>query len=477
MSSSVQHRVAAAYKLGLERINGRLMGSHQHLGVEWMLEREFKDASPGGLLADDCGCGKTYTAICVIKGNPMPPTLIVTTVSLVHQWRDILTSFGSIKPLLVHSDCLLNTVPIGTDVVLTTYSTFTPRKKNADVPKILRNTYWGRVILDEGHIIKNHKSTTFINTNKLNASIRWILSATPVQNTLDDMLTLAMWVGWRDGVESFMEQKMLRRSLATEGEKNPRLKLPKLESEVVRLPWACKEEQQVYQGIEKEFMTRIEQTRDGCMLRTEALQGILRCRQACCHHRLVEGLSRKRQRESKKSLSALEQPSTKFEFICNDIAKNPNEKSIIFCVWTMEIELMMSSLTARDISCVKFDGKMSKETRANTLYNFQNTNIHALIIQIQAGGVGLNLQCATRVYIVSPTWNPTHEIQAISRAYRLGQNKVVRCFRLIIENTVEERMMDIQYKKLEIMADALNDNELMEKMCDSVEIDLRSLFV
>lgn len=83
-------QVSTAYKRGLEKINGRLMGTHQHTGVQWMLERELLDECKGGLLADDCGCGKTYICTCIIKANPKPTTLIVTMVSVLHQWRDIL---------------------------------------------------------------------------------------------------------------------------------------------------------------------------------------------------------------------------------------------------------------------------------------------------------------------------------------------------------------------------------------------------
>lgn len=473
---SLHPRVSSAYKLGLEKINGRLMGTHQHSGVQWMLARELLDAPcKGGLLADDCGCGKTYVTTCVVKANPVPTTLIVTVVSTIHQWRDILTSFGRSSPLIVSTDCMLRNVPSGTSIILTTYSVFTPKKKVKTLPAILRNTHWDRIILDEGHIIKNPKGATFQNINKLASTIRWVLSATPVQNSMNDLETLASWIGWKGDINKFMEEKLIRRTLASEGEKNPRFKLPQLMSEIVRLEFELQQEKEMYMSIENEYKTKIEQTELGWKLYTEALQGILRCRQVCCHYQILEN-TRKR-KHSEDDSAVIE--STKFSFICKDIAANPKEKSIIFCMWTKEIDIMLRCLDQNGVSALKFDGSMSKEAREMTLYNFKNTMIQALVIQIQAGGVGLNLQCATRVYITSPTWNPTHEIQAICRSHRLGQDHVVKCFRLIIKDTIEERMVDIQNKKIAIISDALDDKELFKKMCDvdSVDaVDIRTLF-
>jgi SNF2 family DNA or RNA helicase len=487
-------RVSKAYKLGLERINGRLMGTHQHLGVQWMLKNELlDDKCKGGLLADDCGCGKTYITLCVFKGNPVPTTLIVTMVSLIHQWRDIITTFARTSPFIVSSDCMVKVIPPGTNIVLATYSMFAPKKKKQKIPPILQNTKWDRIILDEGHIIKNRAGTTFQNINGLTSSIRWVLSATPMQNSIKDIVTLASWIGWsdRDGtIDHFIANKVLRRTLASEGEKNPRFKLPRLDSKVVRLRFNMPQERHVYESVENEFQTRIEQTSEGYKLYTEALQGILRCRQVCCHYLLLDRPLSKRQRILKDSGSNGSSggsdgssdkdgscsSSTKISYICDDIANNSNEKSLVFCMWTKEIAFMMACLEERGVSAMKFDGSMTKEKRENALYNFKNTGVQALVIQIQAGGVGLNLQCATRVYITSPTWNPTHEIQAICRSHRLGQDHIVKCFRLIIEDTIEERMLEIQNKKLTLIADALDDQEVIRKMCDGNLIEFRDLF-
>jgi SNF2 family DNA or RNA helicase len=272
---------------------------------------------------------------------------------------------------------------------------------------------------------------------------------------------------------------MLRRTLVQEGEKNPRLKLPSLKSEIIYIDFEKDEEKNVYKRIEEDFQTRIEHTPEGCRLYSEALQGILRCRQACSHWKLIqasESLASKRKR-SRVDDGCVVELSSKFTFICNDIAKHPLEKVLIFATWTLEINMLVAAIEDMGISALKFDGTMTKEARETTLYNFRETEgIRVLVVQIQSGGVGLNLQCATRIYITSPTWNPTHEIQAISRSHRLGQTQIVQCFRLVVRGTIEERMLEIQNQKMALIADALNDDDLLQKMAIVDFIDIKALF-
>jgi SNF2 family DNA or RNA helicase len=157
--------------------------------------------------------------------------------------------------------------------------------------------------------------------------------------------------------------------------------------------------------------------------------------------------------------------STKFGYICDSIEKmGKNEKVLVFCIWTAEIEILLDCFEEREISALRFDGKMSREQRELAIYNFNNTDVRVLVIQINTGGVGLNLQVATNIFITSPTWNPCSELQAIARAHRLGQERVVNCVRLVIENTVEDRILAIQDNKLRLIADCFGDEGLFGKM-------------
>lgn len=113
---------------------------------------------------------------------------------------------------------------------------------------------------------------------------------------------------------------------------------------------------------------------------------------------------------------------------------------------------------------------MSRDDKENVLYNFKISTIPVLILQIACGSTGLNLQCASRVYITSPHWNPCVELQAISRAYRKGQTQKVQCIRLCIENSIEERCLEIQKKKLELIRRSMKDDSLMNRLGGTMEM-------
>lgn len=463
MARLLQRKINDSYKVGLDSIKGRLLGSHQHQSLKWMLSQEFDETCKGGILALDMGLGKTYVSISCIAGNKLnKPTLIVCPISILHQWRDLLISFGDMNPFLLDRNMQLKVVPEGVSVVITTYSMFTHVSKKG-LPPLLLNTEFGRIMLDEGHIIKSKKSTTYVNINRIASDIKWIVTATPIQNSLKDISTLADFIGWKEthisAIDKFIDQKLFRKTMECEGINNPRLKLPDLKSDIVKLDFNDSNQQNAYKNVEKEFRTRIESTEDGPKLYTEALEGILRCRQVCCHPYIYQ-IEKKR----KLDLDIEPNSSAKFQYICEDVMKYPNDKCLVFCIWTKEIAIIMNCLGNQGINALKFDGSMTREQRETTIYNFNNTGIRVLVVQINTGGVGLNLQAATRVYITSPTWNPCLELQAIARSHRMGQDKVVRCIRLIIKHTVEERILAIQDSKLRTIADCFDDTNIFVKM-------------
>ena len=479
-------QVTRAYNLARTSIKGRLDGHYQHEGVMWMLGRELSPSPPGtppgGILADDMGLGKTMQAIATMVGNPQQ-TLIITIVSTLAQWQEALVTFGGLCPLIINCS-FKGIIPQTATTVLTTYSVFQKRTKALQA---LLDTQWGRVILDEGHQIRTPTNQTSKEIAKLTSTHRWILSGTPVQNSDRDLIALARWLGYPGlgpgdpdparGAErglrpdpepqDICEAIVLRRTQEEQAEANPRLALPPLDTQQINLDLSPAE-RDFYDEVAEYFMA---DNLDGL----PAMEGIMRCRQAATHPLLYkEGIGRKR--KAHVAASAPPQPSpalcegrsTKLDFLVTDIQDlpAPNNKCLVFCNWTTEMKLISDALTEAGIACQVYDGSLSRTNKEATLHNFKNTPIQVLIIQINCGAEGLNLQCASYVYITSPNWNPCVELQAIGRAYRKGQQNRVTCKRLIMSGTIEEECGEVQHDKVQTIIDVMGDESFGQRLGD-----------
>ena len=469
-----------AYKQAQAGIKGRLDGHYQHEGVQWMLRRELETLSArGGILADDMGLGKTMQAIATMRGNELP-TLIVSIVGTVNQWRDALIEFGGYRPVIINPS-FVGILPSGVEVAITTYSSF----QRAKPPTCLFNYDWKRIILDEGHTIRNPATKVYKEISKIAVDIKWILSGTPLQNSAKDLETLAYWIGAKksDPIEDIVKEMVLRRTQEEQAESNPRLALPPLTTSVVKLEFDTPEERKFYQSIEEFYENKT-------MTNFEAIESLTRCRQVCTNPRLyIESIGKKNSSIGKKRNS--EEPPTcphnsisctKLKYLINDISSHcqTNQKCLVFCIWTNEMKFIQEELKNLDISSLIYDGKLSRDTKESVLYNFKNTSIPVLIIQINCGSSGLNLQCANKVYITSPNYNPCVELQAIGRAYRKGQSECVTCVRLVMADTVEERCMEIQDRKMRIIMDAMHDDSMVNRLGifdnEEGDIDIKTIF-
>jgi SNF2 family DNA or RNA helicase len=499
----MNNTLSQAFNRAKKDIKGRLDGHCQYEGVKWMLNKEFSSNVKGGILADEVGLGKTMQSIATMRGNPQP-TLIVTMVSLVGQWRDELIRFGGYKPIIVNAS-FRDALPIENDrdtVIITPYSSF--QKSIGNTPECLVTTVWGRIILDEGHTIRNKQTKVFKEISKLNTSIRWILSGTPIQNDVKELWALAEWIGVKNSgdVDSFCQEYVLRRTQAKEAKTTPRLALPPLDTQVKYLSFQHKEESDLYLSVEAHYEDKMIEMSSKSKNYNIVMEAIIRCRQICTHPQIYfDGVDKKYTKSSRKRKYALDEdmefeshgfdkripglkyfeklnqiPSTKVDFLCNDIQQNiigvDHAKCLVFCSWTLEMRLIQKELKQRKISSLVFDGSLSIGNKENVLYNFKNTKIPVLLLQINCGSTGLNLQCASRIYIMSPHWNPCIELQAIGRSYRKGQTSKVTCVRLIMEGTIEERCLAIQNKKMALIGTMMMDESMEDKLGSKNEDEL-----
>jgi len=446
---------------------------HQKEGVEWMVKRETCEAATfydehmpkGGILADEVGLGKTIQTIGLIQSIPKK-SLIIAPKSLVLQWIDEIHKFAP-DMIVVNLTRPFDRTHLDDDCVYIISSSYFNKSTSVVGATPLHRMKWGRIIIDESHSIKNKKSKLHKSVCCLTAESKWCLTATPVMNKMDDFINLATFIGlskfvtqgFRDDVvKTFLK----RRTKDDVKHQDEALRLPKLDIEVCRMPFASEEEKKLYKNV---FDDTNEQMRKKTNNNTiELLEMLLRVRQVCSYPQCyVDGMKRK----FKINMDDWSHESTKIPKITNDVIKVREQKSIIFCQFRREMMAYKKALEHNEMKTVSIHGLMTMEERVESIETFKNTNTNVIIIQIHTGGQGYNLQVAQNVFITSPTWNPCIEYQAIGRAHRTGQKNEVKVKRYIISDEadtdtvyIEENMLAIHDKKRKIAAETLNDDRL-----------------
>tara|TARA_B100000575_G_C23121782_1_gene649301 strand:- start:409 stop:2067 length:1659 start_codon:yes stop_codon:yes gene_type:complete len=488
---------------------------HQVVGVRWLLQRELTSGLKGGLLCDDPGLGKTIQIGAMMKGNPVGKTLIVVPTAVLHQWRDAMVHiFGEDKVYMhVGGNRVKNVyqwyygdsrLSFGS-VVITSYGmVFHPLDKGSWDPEkaktVLHDMPWDRIVLDEGHYIRNSKTKLHQMCSKLHSPMKWALTGTPIQNSEKDMAALLHFIGKEDPhleLENSIEEYMMRRTKRVLMEDNDTFTDYRIINH--NCSFETKYEQDLYDSIERDAIAEFNSMEGANGFKTNMvlLEMILRLRQATVHPNIaVESIQKKLDAAGLEGFRwpRLEGVSTKIKAVINQI-KQSSGLSLVFCHFKAEMELIQEYLMKEKIYSELYNGSMSPSEREEVIDKFKSnkpTIIRrrignrtivtkkvptVLLIQIKAGGVGLNLQEFSNVFIVSPDWNPSNEIQAISRSHRLGQLKKVNVHKFtLVSNpefekempegekcqmtTIDERILHTQKVKRDIMTDLLDDSTL-----------------
>jgi SNF2 family DNA or RNA helicase len=211
------------------------------------------------------------------------------------------------------------------------------------------------------------------------------------------------------------------------------------------------------------------------------LECLLRIRQVMIHPQLyLNGIAKKSGYETP---DHWDHKTTKIDRLMELMEEHPNEKTLIFCQFIQEMDIIEEKLEGKPV--FRIDGSVDKDARVQQVKGFQGTGGEAyFLIQIKAGGQGLNLQAATRVYITAPSWNPATEMQAIARSHRTGQTQKVYVKKLVGEldadfKGVEDWIVEKQEHKSVICAEVLNDPRLAKQLPSRVNPtmnDIRKIF-
>jgi len=420
---------------------------YQRDGVRWL--QFLRSAGLGGLLADDMGLGKTLQALCAVSGR----TLVVAPTSVLFGWAEQARRFRPALHVSVYHGPKRALDPTA-DLTLTSYALL---RLDAEA---LSAVPWDTVVLDEAQAIKNPDSQVARAAFALPGEFRLTLTGTPVENRLDELWSQLHFAnpGLLGGLPDFRE-RYARPIAAGEPGAAAHLRariapflLRRLKRDVAReLPPRTEavlhveldaDERAVYDAVraasQQEVVARL--AAGGSVL--EALELLLRLRQAACHRGLVPGQEA--------------HGSTKLDVLLEslDEAVSEGHKALVFSQWTSLLDKVEPELRGAGLAFGRLDG--STVDRAGVVARFQSPDgPPVLLISLRAGGTGLNLTAADHVFLLDPWWNPAVEDQAADRAHRIGQDRPVLVYRLVARDTVEERILALQEQKRALARAAL----------------------
>jgi superfamily II DNA or RNA helicase len=422
-----------------------ILRPYQRLGVNWLAF--LRQAGLGALLADDMGLGKTLQTLCVLQGR----TLVVAPTSVLHHWADELRRFRpDLRVSMYHGP--QRTLTATANVTLTTYAIL---RLDADM---LAQTTWDTVVLDEAQAIKNPDSQVARAAYGLRANFRLALTGTPVENRLDELWSQSHFLnrgllGGRQAFQERYERPMAAGQPGVAAQLREKLKpfvlrrrkrevAPELppRTDVVLHCVLSDSERVVYDTVRAATLANVVALLDAGGSVLAALEALLRLRQACCHPGLLPGHTASTSTKVTLLLERLEE------------AVADGHKALVFSQWTALLDRIEPHLRTTGMAFTRLDG--TTRDRASVVHHFQDeAGPPIMLVSLRAGGTGLNLTAADHIFLLDPWWNPAVEDQAADRAHRLGQTRPVLVYRLVAQDTVEERILALQERK-RILADA-----------------------
>jgi SNF2 family DNA or RNA helicase len=419
---------------------------YQYEGVNWILTNELR-SDPlckvrGGFIADEMGLGKTIMMIGTFLCNFVERTLIVLPPVLIDQWCAQIYKTTGHHALVYHGENKKKTTLEQlkkAKIVITTYGAITLNKKQIKNKGLtmLHEVKWSRLVFDEAHHLRNAKTSLYISARLLSAKIRWLVSGTPVQNSKNDFYSLcsmlklpASFYTESDNLRQLARAFILKRTKAQVG-----IIMPSVVLDKSIVGWTNRNEMELSEEIHSALaFSRVSVDKgDKPVVNNMREKGILamflNARQSCIYPKLmakrVSALIKRGFLSDYSSYKDAFNSSSKLDSVVKTILERKGNGcgKLIFCHFREEIDEIATRLRDGGMTQVAtFDGRTTNGKRFDIL----NDKNEALILQIQTGCEGLNLQeNYSEIYFISPHWNPAVEDQAIARCHRIGQTKPV----------------------------------------------------
>ena len=446
---------------------------YQREGLAWL--QFLRTNALSGILADDMGLGKTAQTLAHLLlekegGRLDKPALVILPTSLIFNWKNEAARFApDLKVLSLHGpERKSRFADISThDVVLTTYPLLW-----RDADELMQHSYH-LLILDEAQTVKNAQSQSAEAVRKVDARHRLCLTGTPLENHLGELWSqfdflLPGFLGtskqftrhWRTPIEK--QGDIARRSLLARRIR-PFILRRKKEDVAQELPPKTIIVRSVeLEGAQRDLYETVRAAMDA-KVRDEIarmgfarsqiviLDALLKLRQVCCDPRLVKAsAARKVPERAKLDLLMAMLPELVDE----------GRRVLVFSQFTSMLSLIEHELDKANIAYVTLTGDTND--RETPIRRFQEGQVPVFLISLKAGGVGLNLTMADTVIHYDPWWNPAVENQATDRAHRLGQNKPVFVYKLIVSGSIEEKILALQERKAELAAGILSEDHQVD---------------
>ncbi|HTQ11101.1 MAG TPA: DEAD/DEAH box helicase [Fimbriimonadaceae bacterium] len=454
---------------------------YQREGLAWL--QFLREYGFGGILADDMGLGKTVQVLAHIQLEKLAgrldwPCLVVAPTSTLPNWRREAERFTPDLSVAVYHGPKRgekNGSLAGSDLVVTNYALLA-RDRAA-----LASQSFHLVVLDEAQNVKNAATAAAKAARDLKARHRLCLSGTPIENHLDELWSLFHFLmpGFLDSAAQFRQK--FRAPIEQRGDEVARARLARMvrpfmlrrtkQQVVTELPPKTEiletidfgdQQRELYETLRLAMDERVRgllEEQGLAKSRIQVLDALLKLRQVCCDPRLVKLPAAKSVSETAKLDRLVEMLTVLLE---------DGRRILLFSQFTSMLDLIEARVREIGVDWVRITG--DTQDRETPVRRFEQGEAPLFLISLKAGGTGLNLVAADTVIHYDPWWNPAVENQATDRAYRIGQDKPVMVYKLVVAGTVEEKILELQRRKGDLAASILSESERAETILDAADL-------
>ncbi|MGE6266171.1 DEAD/DEAH box helicase [Aeromonas media] len=426
---------------------------YQKDGVRWMATLAHHGF--GACLADDMGLGKTLQALMVLRMRQhLGPALVVVPKSVVTNWQEEVTRFAPELEVVVFEnpaerETLIQEAKAG-QIILVNYGML------GSLAQSLKSRRWASMVLDEAQQIKNAGTQRAKLLFQLEGDFRLALSGTPIENHLGELWSLFTFINpgllgslgefkrrFGKAVKDPQHMALLRAVISPfilrRLKQQVLTELPD-KTEIIHHISLSPEERQLYEATRREVVQQV-QSADGRAL-MHVLSGLTRLRRLCCSPELVMPEWSQTSSKLDEAMALLEE------------AIDGGHRVLVFSQFVDLLSLLRARIELKKWDYCYLDGGCSAKSRQESILRFRHEPVPLFLISLKAGGTGLNLTQADTVLHLDPWWNPAVEDQASDRAHRMGQTQPVTVYRLVCEQTVEEKIVALHDEK-RALADGL----------------------